>query len=222
MRIKNYVNCTILRRLNRFVVEVEFNGKIERAYINNTGRLEELIFGGNEGICLKKQGKIPYRLFAVRCDGGYALIDTRFQMQVFEENVQKIPWIGCKNFRRDVKVGNSRIDYLFQCDEDVFVELKSAALKSGRYAMYPDCPTQRGRKHIEEMLKLAEEGERAVIVFVAAVPDVDTFKPNRNADPELYELLVEADKKGVEIRAIHVEFEFGEAVVKNFNLDVEL
>lgn len=143
-------------------------------------------------------------------------------MQVFEENAWKIPWIRCKDYKKEVKVGNSRIDYLFRCGEDTFVELKSAALKSGKYAMYPDCPTLRGRKHVEEMIRLSEMGWRAVIAFIAAVPNVEAFKPNREADPELYRVLEEAEKKGVELKAVHVEYECGNVVMRNYDLKVEL
>ncbi len=218
MRIENFVECRVLRRLNRFVVEVEIDGRVEKAYLNNTGRLEELLFNGNIGHCIKKSsGKTSYRLFAAKCEGGYALIDTRFQMQVFEESLHRISWLeGCE-FRRDVRVGNSVIDYLIG---STYVEVKSAALKAGEFAMYPDCPTERGRRHVGVMTELARRGERAVILFIAAVPNVKAFKPNRKADPDLYKLLVDAEKKGVELRAIQVEYSDGMAFLANPELPV--
>jgi sugar fermentation stimulation protein A len=128
LEIENVVDCRIIGRINRFTVEVEVDGLRERAYINNTGRLSELIFEGNKGQCIEKEGgKLKYRLFAVSCEGGYALIDTGFQMAAFERALDFIPWIE-GDFRRNPRVGKSVLDYLIGKS---YVEVKSAALKMG-------------------------------------------------------------------------------------------
>ncbi len=220
MRIDNFLECVILRRLNRFVVEVEVGGRVERAYINNTGRLEELLFRGNRGHCTRKSGgKTSFRLFAVECEGGYALIDTRFQMLTFEENLHKLSWIDTQEFKRDIRVDGAVIDYLI---DDTYVEVKSAALKVGKFAMYPDCPTERGRKHVRVMSKLVRGGKRAVILFIAAVPKVEAFRPNKKADPELHRLLVRAKKIGVELKAVRVEYSDGNTCLTDPDLPVML
>ena len=214
--IENAVDCRIIGRINRFTVEVEVYGRRERAHINNTGRLEELLFEGNWGKCVAKEsGKLKYRLFAAACEGGYALIDTRFQMMAFERGIEHIPWIE-GNLKRNPKVGDSVLDYLI---DGSYVEVKSAALKKGRVAMYPDCPTERGRRH---MLLLEELGKkrRAIAVFIAALPDVELFRPNMEADPILYKIMKGA--KNIEFRAIQVEYVDGMVYLRNPDMRVEI
>ncbi|WP_202319776.1 DNA/RNA nuclease SfsA [Archaeoglobus neptunius] len=217
------IECIILGRLNRFVVEIEIDGRVARAHINNTGRLKELLFRGNRGFCFKTETKkTDYRLFAVKCESGYALIDTQIQMKAFERAIRTIDWLDVRTFVRNVRVDESRIDYLLVGKEEVFAELKSAALKSGDYAMYPDCPTERGRRHVQTLIDLVGEGKKAVIVFIAAVPSVKAFKPNMEADEMLYSLLVEAKKAGVMMKALHLEYGDGFVFLRNPDLPVEI
>ncbi|MDP3879458.1 MAG: DNA/RNA nuclease SfsA, partial [Dehalococcoidales bacterium] len=125
---------------------------------------------------------------------------------VFEKALEMrlIPWLDdCRSFRRNARLGDSVIDYLLEGDgEQVYLEVKSAVLRQGHYAMYPDCPSARGRRHIRELTQHVSEGGRAIILFIAALPGVTAFKPNQSGDPELCDLLAEARKAGVELRSI--------------------
>jgi len=82
------------------------------------------------------------------------------------------------------------------------LEVKSAVLKEGEYATYPDCPSARGRRHIRELTDHVKEGRRGTILFIAALPEVKAFRPNRSADPELHGLLMEAHSAGVSLKSI--------------------
>ena len=97
LAIDNPVQCTILSRVNRFVVEVEVNGKSNHASINNTGRLLEFIAKGTQGFCVPHPRifKTDYRLFAIRHANAGALIDTQLQMTAFERALEMglIPWL---------------------------------------------------------------------------------------------------------------------------------
>ena len=201
--------CEIVKRLNRFVVEVKVEGRIHKAHINNTGRLEEYLIKGRKAYCIEKEGgKTSYRLFAVHDMGKAALIDTQFQMKAFEQALQptSIPWLKCKDFKRNQRLNDSLIDYLFLCPEHLYLEVKSAALRQGEYAMYPDCPSLRGRRHISELTKMAQK-YKTCILFIAAVPGVKAFKPNREADGVIAELLKKAVEEGVEVRAINIVYD---------------
>ncbi|MEM1632317.1 MAG: DNA/RNA nuclease SfsA, partial [Thermofilum sp.] len=85
--------------------------------------------------------------------------------------------------------------------------LKSAVLREGPYAMYPDCPTLRGRRHIRELTELARSGWRALIVFIAAAPGVSAFKPYERGDPEVARLLRQAKESGVLLRAVSMHYD---------------
>ncbi|RLG49909.1 MAG: DNA/RNA nuclease SfsA [Thermoproteota archaeon] len=204
------VPCVISRRVSRFMVEV-FTGRAELAYLSNTGRLEQYLVKGRRGYCLRSPGgKTSLRLIAVEDMGLAAVVDTRLQMRAFEKaaGLSLIPWMrGCRIAGRDVVLGSSKIDYLLECEGGaVYLEAKSAVMRKGAYALYPDCPTPRGRRHIKELTSHARAGGRSILLFIAAVPHAEAFKPNRGADPKLYELLSEAAEAGVALRAIGVHY----------------
>jgi len=202
--------CRIIRRVNRFVVEVEAQGARRRAYINNTGRLREYLVEGRTGYCHPRgrPGRTSHRLFAVEDAGAAALIDTQYQMRALEEAIGRgmIPWLeGCRVARRNPRLGSSVLDYLLDCPQGpLYVEVKSAALRSGGYAAYPDCPTLRGRRHIRELI---ENRGRTALVFIAAIPGAKGFTPYPRGDPVVAELIAEAARAGVTVKAVGLHYE---------------
>ena len=208
LKVERPLHCRVIDRVNRFVVNVRLEGACRRAYVNNTGRLYQFLVNGRDGFCVanEKPRKTDVQLFSVLEGNLGAVIDTRLQMKAFEDAVRMelIPWLrGCRLSRRDARLGSSRIDYLLQCDgEELYLEVKSAVLREGDYAMYPDCPSCRGRRHIGELTSHVRQGGRATILFIAALPNARVFKPNRAADPGLYESLVAAHDAGVKVKAI--------------------
>jgi len=227
-RINNPQECRIIERLNTFVVKVEINGRYHHASLNNTGRLSEFLGRGRKAFCFKApiQGKTDFRLFAIEERELGALIDTHLQMKVFERAMERtlIPWLeGCRILKRNATLGASRIDYLLECTgKAVYLEVKSAVLRDGEYAMYPDCPSERGRKHLKELSGYVKGGEKAIVLFIAALPEVKAFKPNRSADAKLYEDLTNAHASGVELRAIGLFYNPNDAYVYLFNSDLEI
>ncbi len=220
LEVKGVLECEVVARLNRFVVLVSVGGRRYRAYINNTGRLEEYLVRGRRAYCLENPPgrRTRYRLFAVSDAWSAALIDTQMQMRAFERAAAMgaISWLqGCRVVRRNVRLGSSLIDYLLSCPEgDLYLETKSAVLRGEkRYAMYPDCPTARGRRHIKELIEHVPRGGLGGVVFIAALPEVDAFKPYREGDPEIPVLLREALRVGVIVKAIAMHFEPAESAV---------
>lgn len=226
--IKNVVPCRIVERVNRFVVRVQREGREHRAWINNTGRLEELLVGGGDAFCVphERPGKTDCRLFAFADHNLGTLTDTLWQMGGFEQAIRMglIPWLGgCTVLRRNARLGDSLIDYLLVSpDGHVYVEVKSAALRQGTLASYPDCPSARGRKHVRELRALVENGGRGIIVFVASLPEVAGFAPNWSADAELCQLLVDANRAGVQLRAIGMQYNPEDSCVYLYNPDLEV
>ncbi|MEM0226372.1 MAG: DNA/RNA nuclease SfsA [Thermofilaceae archaeon] len=218
------VEGRIIRRVNRFVVEVVVGGLVERAYINNTGRLSELLVTGRKCYCLPKSGGLTsLRLIAVDDGVGAALIDTAIQMKAFEKALQAraLPWAPCSIISRNPRLGRSVLDYLLDCrGEPVYVELKSAVLRDGFYAAYPDCPTARGRRHVIELAEYAERGGKSLIVFIAALRGVRAFRPYEKGDPEMPNLLRRAASAGVEIRALSMHYDPASSLVVLDNPDL--
>lgn len=150
---------------------------------------------GGQAFCFRAQnpGKTDFRLFAIEeCELG-ALIDTQLQMKAFENCLEGniIPWFeGCRILKRNARLGASRIDYLLDCNgKAVYLEVKSAVLREEEHAMYPDCASERGRKHIKELSSYAKEGGAGILLFIAALPHITVFKPNKRADAKLHDAL---------------------------------
>ncbi|MEZ0346785.1 MAG: DNA/RNA nuclease SfsA [Infirmifilum sp.] len=210
LELEEPIVCRIVGRVNRFVVAVRAGGEESLAHINNTGRLLEYIKGGKTGYCLPHRGKTRYRLIAVEDIDGAALIDTQLQMKSFEVAVQGkvLEWAQCDLISRSPEVGRSKLDYLLRCrGRETFTELKSAVLRQGDYAMYPDCPTPRGRRHIMELIELSSSRVRTLLVFVAGLRGVKAFKPNTEGDPEVARLLKNAVSAGVVVKGFSIFYD---------------
>jgi len=210
MTLHDTFPCKIINRINRFIVKVNINGKLEEAYNTNTGRLNDLLKKGNLGVCTKKDnGKLKLALRGVFVKDSVAIIDTMLQMKAFEAAVKKraIRWLrNCAIKKRNPKIEDSVFDYLLICDKkEIYLEIKSAVLKhKGGLAGYPDCPSIRGRRHIETLKNLSLKGVNAMIIFIAALPVVRGFSPYDKGDPEIRVLLKDAAKAGVIIKALNM------------------
>ena len=213
LRMNNAKECIIQERINRFTVKIILDGNVQRAYINNTGRLLDFIVEGRKGFCVEheRKAKTDCRLFAVKEKNLAAIIDTQLQMKALEKTIMLslTRWSRrCWILRRNPRLGSSILDYLLECSgEKIYLEVKSAVLRNGKYAVYPDCPSLRGRRHISEITDHVKNGGRGMILFIAALPNVEAFKPNSSVDPEITRLLMEAREAGVEIRAIELYYD---------------
>ena len=227
LKLPTPIRSKILERVNTFKVKVEFDGRIEYAYINNTGRLRELLISGKTGFCLrfKKPKKTKYRLFSIEVDGYGALIDTWIQGKAFERSLdlKLIPWLkGYRIIRRNVKLNRSIIDYLLRRgDEETYLELKSAVQRIDGYASYPDAPSIRARRQLRDLIRYVEGGGRAMIVFMIGLKDVRGFKPNEDVDPEIHQQLLRGLRIGLEIKAIGVYYDPHRSSIRLWNPDVK-
>ena len=228
LKIQPFIECPVIRRLNRFVVEVEISGRSRRAHINNTGRLHEFMFEGKRAYCFPSShpGKTDCRLFAFEDSGFGALVDTQLQMKAFETALRTglVPWLkGCILHKRNARLKGSLIDYHLVCSgKTVLCEIKSAVLREGGFAMYPDCPSTRGQRHLRELTDWVRGGGRAAILFMAALAHAAAFKPNKDADPLIYRHLKTALKAGVQIRAMGLYFNPADGWVYLYNPDLRV
>jgi len=228
LSIENAAPCRIIERINRFVVKVEMEDRSHLAHITNTGRLEEFLTEGKQGFCFKtRPGRsTDCRLFAVEDRGLGALIDTWLQMKAFEKLMaaKALPWLeDCRIRKRNPRLGDSLLDYFLYCEgRPVYLEIKSAVLREGGYAMYPDCPTTRGQRHVRELSAYAAKGGTAFIVFMAALPGVKAFRPHTEADPELHRLLAHARDRGVAVKAVGIFFDPRDGGVHLFDPDLKV
>ena len=203
LKIENYQKGEIIERLNRFVVKVKVKNKNILVHLNNTGRLEDFIRKGKIALFLpiKNKNKLKFRLSMIKEDKNiFSIIDTSLQMKCFEISLEKgyISWFkGAKILKRNFKINNSLIDYLILYkNKKYLLEVKSAVMKYKNFAMYPDCPSIRGQKHIKDLTELQSQSEyQSIILFIAGMKNISAFMPNKKADPKIYELLKRAKEK---------------------------
>lgn len=210
--VEGAIECAVVRRINRFVVLARTPWGEERVHINNTGRLEDVLVEGRRAYCrpLARPRKLRMRLFSVWYHGGFSVIDTGLQEEAFAAAVNKglLPWLpGCRVGRRSPRVNGKTLDYELECPSgNMLVETKSAVLARDGIALYPDCPTLRGREHIALLISLARRGQRALLLFIAAFPGAKAFMPNPLGDPAIPGLVREAARSGVLVKSIGIEY----------------
>ena len=212
----DYVKGIFKARPNRFIAEVEVDGALEIAHVPNTGRCKELLLDGAV-VWLKPSDnpkrKTKYSLHFVENKGVLvSLYSQQANSIVYDAIIDgKIKELAGYDFhQREKTVDNSRIDiYLANREDDCcgmnflvepcYVEVKGVTLIVGSEARFPDAPTERGAKHLKELIKLKKDGNRCVVFFLIQHPAGKFFRPNWENDPNFSKTLNEAYEAGVEI-----------------------
>ncbi len=201
MRYASIVRAVFLDRPNRFIAHVELNGRVETVHVKNTGRCRELLLPGAE-VWLTAPGtagrSTTYDLVAVRKPGGLLVnIDSQAPNRVVREWLEGQGW---DRITPESRYGSSRIDFcLERGGERVLLEVKGCTLEVGGIGYFPDAPTERGAKHLRELVRARREGIRAALAFVIQMDGVTEVRPNTATHPGFGEALREAEEAGVEI-----------------------
>lgn len=205
-----------LRRINRFTAFVELDGQEEMVHVKNTGRCKELLIKGAKVFLEEadKEGrKTKYSLIAVYKGNVLVNMDSQAPNQMAAEALAegKIAEIGSVDFlKREVKYGNSRFDLYYQQGEKKgFIEVKGITLEEDGIAMFPDAPTERGTKHLRELIRAKEEGYESAVLFVIQMKGIIEFRPNEERDRKFTEALRDAASAGVKILAYDCGVEIG-------------
>lgn len=195
-----------LRRPNRFIAYVLIDGHEEKVHVKNTGRCKELLIEGAKVILEEGRGdkrKTKYSLIAVWKGDLLINMDSQAPNKVVEEALLngKISEIGDVTFlKRETVFGDSRLDFYFEKEaQKGFIEVKGITLEENGIGKFPDAPTQRGVKHLYELMRAVEEGYQAYAFFVVQLKGVHRFCPNTKTDPEFTKVLQLAHQKGVQI-----------------------
>lgn len=207
MEYKNISQGKFISRPNRFIAKVNIDGEEHTVHVKNTGRCRELLTE-NATVFLEKSDnqsrKTLYDLVAVY--KGSVLINMDSQ----SPNKAVAEWLSAGGFlenptrvKAEAVYGNSRLDfYVENAKEKAYVEVKGVTLEEGSVARFPDAPTERGRKHLGELINAVENGYRAAAVFVIQMKGCTLFEPNVKTDPDFSAELKRAKEKGVEIIAL--------------------
>ena len=208
MKYKNIKEAKFISRPNRFIAWVEVDGQEEKVHVKNTGRCKELLVKGARVLLEEsdnKDRKTRYSLVAVYKGDMLVNMDSQIPNSAAFEAVSegKIEEIGKPDFlKREVTYSKSRFDLYYEKDgRKGFVEVKGVTLERDGVVLFPDAPTERGARHIRELIKAKEEGYEANILFVIQMKGMKYFTPNAETDPDFAQALKDAYNAGVRILA---------------------
>ena len=190
--------AVFLSRPNRFIARVQLGEQTVECHVKNTGRCRELLVPG--ATVYLERGTNPNRRTAwdlIAADKGGKLInmDAQAPNRVFAQWARE-RWA---DVRPEVRYGRSRLDFCL--DGHHLVEVKGVTLEQDGRCRFPDAPTERGTRHLHELIRAVEEGYQATAFFVIQMENALDFAPNDDTDPAFGQALRQAARAGVEIAA---------------------
>lgn len=205
-----------LDRPNRFIAVCRYDGQIVNVHVKNTGRCKELLIPGTT-VYLEKSSnpnrKTQWSLIAVEKGDRLINMDSQAPNAIAAEGLLdgKISLFPDSqetilSLKREVLFGKSRFDLLLHTQkQEMFLEVKGVTLEENGAVFFPDAPTQRGVKHLHELVEAVKQGFSAGILFIVQMKDVSYFSPNRKTHPEFADALLYAAKHGVTVQAYDCE-----------------
>ncbi len=186
-----------LDRPNRFLVRCMVEGKSVEAFLPNPGRLEAILLPDTPIFLSREETpslrRTEYTVWGAEYRGRPVLLHTHFANSVVERLLRKGLIPGLEEWdieRREAAVGHSRFDFLLRRNQELlYLEVKSTSQFGEKMAMFPDSPTTRGKKHVEELGNLAEQGHRTAVLFLVHSPVPRLFLPSWHLDPAFAEAL---------------------------------
>lgn len=221
MKYNNTKEAIFVSRPNRFIAEVEIDGEIKICHVKNTGRCRELLINGVRVVVEKSDSatrKTEYDLIAVYKGDMLINIDSQAPNKVFGEWVANSGYFKNIFFiRPEYTYKNSRLDFYIEADgRKIFVEVKGVTLEENGVVMFPDAPTERGVKHINELVDAKENGYDAYVFFVVQMEKCKYFVPNEETHPEFACALRNAVVHGVKVCAVNCDVKEDELIIDRF------
>ncbi len=221
MIYKNIQKARFLSRPNRFIAHIDIDGKTEVCHVKNTGRCRELLTE-NATVFVQESDnpnrKTKYDLISVLKGEKLINMDSQIPNKVFGEWAQNSGFFGeIKLLKAEKTFESSRFDFYIETDNDkIFVEVKGVTLEQDGVVMFPDAPTERGVKHINELCRCIDNGYKAYIFFIIQMDNVKYFTPNRKTHPQFAEALKAAAEKGVGVYALDCKVSENSIVADKF------
>lgn len=224
MEYKKIVQGEFVSRPNRFIAFVKIRDRVETVHVKNTGRCKELLVPGATvflSVSDNQNRKTKYDLIGVIKESGAASIMINMDSQIPNDVASE--WIVNSGLfsddavvKREVTFGSSRFDLFVQDGgRKAFIEVKGVTLEKDGVALFPDAPTERGVKHVLELIRAKEQGFEAYVLFVIQMDGVRTFRPNEKMHPNFANALRLAREKGVVILAMDCDVKSNSICIKS-------
>ena len=200
------VDGIFLERHNRYLAKVTIEGVEVFAHVPDPGRLPGLMIPGRKVRLVYNPGpkrKTDFTLVLVRHGSLWVSVYPVFANALVKKALEKrsLPFLtGYEKFVSEVKMGNSRFDFQLEFGGSLaYVEVKSVSLVEDTVGKFPDAPTERGVKHLQELIELRKQGTRAAVLFISQRSDTRSIVPNDAVDPKFGDWLRKAHEQGVEL-----------------------
>lgn len=202
--------ATLVKRYKRFLADVLINNELTTIYVPNTGSMTNC---GSEGDTIwystsdNAKRKYQHTWELTQRDGLICVNTARANEFVGEAlRAGAIEALSGYDVQPEVKYGDSRIDFMLtRGDETCFVEVKSCTLLENSQGYFPDAVTKRGQKHLNELIKIVEEGNRAVLLFAILHSGIESVAVAQHIDAKYAQLLQQAIASGVEVMSFKPE-----------------
>ncbi|HJB96737.1 MAG TPA: A/G-specific adenine glycosylase [Candidatus Mediterraneibacter intestinigallinarum] len=210
MNYERIQKAVFLERPNRFIAYVQINGEKETVHVKNTGRCAELLIPGTTVYIQENDNpsrKTKWDLVAVEKGERLINMDSQIPNRAVQEWIEDGKMISdVRLIRPETTYGNSRFDLYVETGEDrIFIEVKGVTLEEDGVCRFPDAPSDRAVKHLEELIRAKKEGYETYVFFVIQMKNVKYFTPNTDTHPEFAEALKKAAAAGVKILAFDCE-----------------
>ncbi len=208
MTYQNILSGRFVERPNRFIAHIEVDGRVEVCHVKNTGRCRELLVPDARVLVQRADNpdrKTKFDLVAVYKGDKLINMDSQIPNRVFAQWAQNSGFFGNDiTLRAETFFGNSRFDFYWESGERKgFVEVKGVTLEEDGVVLFPDAPTERGVKHLRELVAAKKAGFEADVFFIIQMEACDYFTPNRATHPEFADALIAAAEKGVGVYALN-------------------
>jgi len=219
MKLPELIPAQFVQRDNRFLATVVVNGDRSWAHVPNSGRLQELFKPGRTvwiAPAASEKRKTNFDLKLVEYHDVLVSVDARLPNPLFAEAVRnnRLTDFEFPIIQPEVTQLDSRLDFrLSGPNGTCWVETKSVTLVKQDLALFPDAPTHRGRRHLEDLIELRKKGDRAAVIFIIQRPDANAFARNEAADPIFANTLQKAADQGVEVRAFRCSVSLDEITI---------
>ncbi|AEH60949.1 sugar fermentation stimulation protein [Methanosalsum zhilinae DSM 4017] len=210
----------LIERNNRFLGTVDIPDcdlKNVMVHIRDPGRLENILYPGNKLLLKKRNGKnrkTNWELIAARVKNEWILVNSGYHHMIARYIIENdmIPSIGkIEKVMSEKRFGDSRLDFLILNHDGskIWTEVKGCTMAEKNTALFPDAVTSRGKRHIEELIRIVEMGDRALLLILIFRPESKCFAPNNIIDPEFSRSFELATNKGVLVHPVILKYENG-------------
>jgi len=225
MKYKNIQTARFISRPNRFVANVNIDGKTETVHVKNTGRCKELLLLDSQVILEKSDNpnrKTKYDLIAVYKENlGLVNIDSQAPNRIVKEWLENKPYVfsDVTFIKPEYTYGKSRVDFYLECGKrKILIEVKGCTLEIDGTGYFPDAPTERGVKHLNELAGAAEQGYECYIAFAITMPNVTKVLPNVETHKEFGDALENAVNHGVKVLYLPCKVEEDSLEIINYKI----